>query len=62
MEIQKKDPSEILYFRKDSKSAIRFSLAYMQFPENAPKICEFFGIKSIFRQKNGNISKNYEGI
>ena len=35
---KKKDPSEFLYFCKDSKSAIRFFLAYVQFPENAPEM------------------------
>ena len=34
----KKDPREVLYFSKDSESAIRFFLAYVQFQKNVPKV------------------------
>ena len=56
------DPRVVLYFYKDSESAIKLILAYVQFEKSVPKIYEFFGKNSIFRQKNAYISKTTGAI
>ena len=51
-----------MYFYKDSESTIKMILAYVQFEKSVPKIYEFFGKNSIFRQKNDCISKTNGAI
>ena len=50
------DPSKVSKFYKDSESAIRFILAYVQFEKSVPKVRKksiFFGI---FGEKIGQVA------
>ena len=59
---KKRIQGSFFYFYKDSESAIKLILPYVQFEKSVPKIYEFFGKNSIFRQKNVYISKTTGAI
>ena len=51
-----------MYSSEEHDGANKMILHILVVRENAPKVCEFFGKKLIFCQKNANISKTTEVI